>query len=316
MKYVIGIDIGGTTVKMGLFQEDGVLIEKSAHHTDREGGPRAVFENITVHLADLFVRNRISLEECIGVGVGVPGPVMDETFTSVVVNLGWENVDVGKELNRKFGLPVKVANDANIAALGEMWQGAGAKYDSLVLITLGTGIGGGVVYKGEIVSGAHGVGGEIGHMPILEQPEERTCGCGKNYCIELVASATGIKERAAKRLRDLDIPSALRNYNNTFDARAVFKLAEKGDEIAKQIVYETGFYLGKGCAIISSIINPEVFVIGGGVSNAGETLLEPIRTNYQKFCFGPAIDTPIIKAMLGNDAGIYGAARLMLTGGE
>ncbi len=316
MKYVIGIDIGGTTVKMGLFQEDGDLIEKSAHHTDREGGYRVIFDNITVHLADFFVRNRISLEDCIGVGVGVPGPVLDETFTSVVVNLGWENIDVGKELNRRLGLPVKVANDANIAALGEMWQGAGAKYDSLVLITLGTGIGGGVVYKGEIISGAHGVGGEIGHIPVLEEPEERTCGCGKNYCLELVASATGIRERTAKKLKELDSPSALRNYNGAFDARTVFKLAEKGDEIANQIVSETGFYLGKGCAIISSIINPEVFVIGGGVSNAGETLLNPIRTNYKKFCFSPAVDTPIIKATLGNDAGIYGAAKLMLINGD
>lgn len=312
MKYSIGVDIGGTTIKFGLFNIDGQLMNKAVIPTVVEKGASGILDDIADQVLTIMRDMHVDRSELLGVGVGVPGPVIDESFVSTVVNLDWDNVDCGKGLSDRLGMPVKVANDANAAALGEVWQGAGHKYRKLVLITLGTGIGGGIINDGVIISGSNGAGGEIGHMSILDDPAERCCGCGKHDCFELVASATGIVDQARKLLVESDEPSTLRHYNGAYDARAIFMAAANHDALSQRVVDNTAKYIGRAYAMIGCVVDPDVFVIGGGVSNAGEQLLSGVREHYRRYAFEACRETPIIRAMLGNDAGIFGAAKLML----
>lgn len=313
MKYAIGIDVGGTTVKYGLFQENGKCVDRHAHPTAADAGYERLIDELAEEIPALYKKHQLNPNQIIGVGIGLPGPVINDSTISVGVNISLEKeLNMGKVLTKRINLPVIVANDANVAALGEQWQGAGSKHNSLVLFTLGTGVGGGVVIDGKIISGTNGSGGELGHMPILEEPSQRTCGCGSKSCLELMCSATGIKAQVRELLEASDEPSTLRNYNGHYDARAVFSAARNGDKLSMEIVETTSYYLGKACAVIAAVVDPELFVIGGGVSNAGDLLLEPTRAHYQNMVFSPMKDTPIIKAQLGNNAGIYGAAKLAL----
>lgn len=313
MKYAIGIDVGGTTVKYGLFQENGKCIDRRAHPTAADAGYENLIDDLAVEIPNLYKAYQLNPNQIIGIGIGLPGPIVNESTISVGVNIALgRELNVAKALTKKINLPVVVANDANVAALGEQWQGAGSKYDSLVMFTLGTGVGGGIIINGKILSGTNGSAGELGHMPILELPIERTCGCGSKSCLELISSATGIKAQVKELLEATDEPSTLRHYNGHYDARAVFLAARNEDELSMRIVENTSYYLGKACALIAAAVDPELFVIGGGVSNAGDLLLEPTRAHYRKLVFSPMRDTPIIKAQLGNNAGIYGAAKLAL----
>lgn len=308
-KYAFGVDVGGTTVKMGLFDEDGSLLDKWEITTVKDNGGAGILPDVAASIQAKMKYKDIEKSDVVGVGIGAPGPIDAEGTVYGAVNLGWDVFNIPKVLNGYLDLPVKAANDANIAAFGEMWRGGGRGCQDLVAVTLGTGVGGGIIVNGSILTGSAGAGGEIGHMHI-EDNEADCCGCGNKGCLEQYASATGVVRLAKKRLERDDKPSRLRQGN--LSAKAVFDAAKAGDEAAVEVAVEFGEYLGKGLAMIAAVTNPEVFVIGGGVSKAGEVLFDYICPAYQKYAFSGCRDVRFALATLGNDAGIYGAAGLFL----
>ncbi len=310
MKKLYGIDVGGTTVKMGLFSEDGKLIEKWEIITRTEENGKYILEDIAEAIKENIEKHQISKEDLAGVGVGVPGAVLDFTKVNECVNLGWGSVDVGKELSERVGCPVRVSNDANVAALGELWTGAAADYKDAVMVTLGTGVGGGIIIDGHIVDGSRGYGGEIGHMTV-DPTDDRVCNCGKTGCLELYASATGIVYETKKAMEKSDEATALRDLDE-ITAKDIFDLAKDGDAFAMKQVDQLGQKLALAFGNIALMIDPEVFVIGGGVSRAGQILLDAISKHYGTYTFGKAKEGKFLLATLGNDAGIFGAASLML----
>ena len=247
----------------------------------------------------------------IGLGVGVPGAVLEFSKVNECVNLGWGSVDVAGELSKLTGCKVKATNDANAAALGEIWMGAAADYNSAVMITLGTGVGGGIVVDGKIIDGSRGYGGEIGHMTV-DPFDDRVCNCGKTGCLELYASATGIVYETKKALKDFKEATTLRDLDEV-TAKDIFDAAKEGDTFAKERVDDLGQKLALAAGNIALMVDPEVFVIGGGVSRAGQILLDAVNAHFKKYTFGKAQETGFVLATLGNDAGIYGAASLMLS---
>lgn len=309
-KYVFGVDLGGTTVKMGLFGEDATLIDKWEIPTDKAEKGSKILPDIAASIQEKINEKSLEKENIIGVGIGVPGPVDSKGVIYTAPNLGWDVFNVNDTLSEMLGLAVKAGNDANVAALGEMWKGGGAGYQNLVTVTLGTGVGGGIIIEGKVLAGYSGAGGEIGHIHV-EDNEEKVCGCGNKGCLEQYASATGIVYIAKKRLAKDDAPSVLRGHAD-FSAKTVWDAVKAGDEVAIEIAEQFGEYLGKGLASIACVVNPEIIVIGGGVSKAGEILLDYIVKNYKPYVFKGSRDTKFALATLGNDAGIYGAAKLML----
>lgn len=308
----VGVDIGGTTVKLGLFEVTGELIHKWEVKTRKEEEGAYIIEDVAKSILEILFQKGISLKEVKGVGLGVPGPVMPSGYVEVCVNLGWHDRYPEKELSDRLqGISVKIDNDANIAALGEMWQGGGKGYEDIVMVTLGTGVGGGVIMGQRIVSGKHGLSGEIGHIHVRADEVER-CNCGGKGCLEQVASATGIAREARRKLAVTDTPSVLRNAGDNVTAKDVLDAAREGDELACQVMEVVSHYLGIALAQISMTIDPEVFVIGGGVSKAGNFLIDKIYKQYDKFTPISKNKGDIVLAKLGNDAGIYGAARLIL----
>lgn len=308
--FCFGVDVGGTTVKIGLFRIDGQLVESFEIPTRKEEKGRYVLGDIADALTKKMQEKNISKECVAGVGIGVPGPVLDDGTVNICVNIGWGVINVANELGALTGLPVKVGNDATVAALGEMWQGGGKGHDSMVLFTLGTGVGGGIILNGKPVNGSHGAGGEIGHIPVV-MDETETCTCGKKGCLEQVASATGIVKEAKKILAKSGEPSALRTYEN-LSAKDIFDEAKTGDKLAQEAVEILGKYLGIAMADVAGVVDPEVFVIGGGVSKAGQYLIDAIEKNYRHYVFHASRDAKITLATLGNDAGMYGAAKLVI----
>lgn len=310
-KYVIGIDLGGRSAKFGLFTDGGKLVSKSNIVTRIEDGGKYILSDIYDHLLEIIDKYNLDKETLLGIGIGVPGAVQKQERVLKAVNIGWEDMNVKEFFKDKFAYKVSVENDANVAALGEYWMGAGKDFDSLVMVTLGTGVGGGIIVDGKVISGINGSAGEIGHMPILEEPLSRSCGCGGNRCFEQVASATGLENIANDFLFQLDKPSVLRDIDGLL-AKDIFDAYIEGDEIARHAVEKYYRYLGRGLAIIGAVVDPEAFVIGGGVSNAGQILIDGIKKEFEKLCFPTQRETKIIKASLGNDAGIYGAAKLVI----
>ncbi len=255
---------------------------------------------------------QIPMEEVVGAGLGVPGPVMPDGSVEVCVNLGWHNVNPGKELSALLGgLPVKSGNDANVAALGEMWQGGGKGFDDIVMVTLGTGVGGGVIIGQKIIAGKHGLAGEIGHIHIRDE-ETESCNCGGVGCVEQISSATGIAREARRKMAASDAPSAMREFGDDITAKDVLDAAKAGDALALETMEVVGHYLGLALAQISMVVDPEVFVLGGGVSKAGQFLIDTIYKHYDKYTPISKNKSGIVLATLGNDAGIYGAARQIL----
>ena len=308
-QYVFAVDLGGTTVKLGLFDSEGNVLDKWEIVTRKENGGEQILPDIAKSIADKISEKQISKEDIIGVGIGVPGPVDSKGTIYKAANLGWGVFNVSEKLGELTNLPVKTGNDANVAALGEMWKGGGQGYSSIVAVTLGTGVGGGVIIEGRLVAGATGAGGEIGHIHV-EDNELISCGCGNKGCLEQYASATGITRLANERLKQDDMPSVLRE--GEVSAKAVFDAVKAGDRLAVEVAEIFGMYLGKGLATVACVVNPEAFVIGGGVSKAGEVLFDFIEKNYKKYVFHGAKDAKFCLATLGNDAGIYGAAKLVL----
>lgn len=308
-RYVFGIDVGGTTVKCGLFTEEGSVIDKWEITTRTENNGAAIIPDVADTVLEKMKERRISREEVDGLGIGIPGPVAEDGTVLVAVNLHWGRKDVAAELQEKLGFPVKVGNDANVAALGEMWMGGGKGARSLIMVTLGTGVGGGIIVDGKIVVGAHGAGGEIGHACV--NPEEtETCNCGNQGCLEQYASATGLVRLAKEELAAFEGTTVLEAGSVT--AKDVWDAYKEGDEAACRIVKRFSGCLGNALAIFSCVVDPEVFVIGGGVSKAGDVLIRSLEESYRRCAFKGSKETPMVLAQLGNDAGIFGAARLAL----
>lgn len=308
-KYCFGVDVGGTTIKIGLFDKTGEVVDKWEIVTRTENKGEKILSDIAVSLKAKMQEKLINKEDVIGVGLGVPGPVNSKGEVFRCVNLGWERFNINDKLNELLDIPVRGGNDANVAALGEMWKGGGQGYQNLVVVTLGTGVGSGIIIDGSLLTGAKGGGGEIGHIHIMDD-ETEACGCGNYGCLEEYASATGIV-RLAKR--KLSITSKESNLNpDTLTAKDIWDAVKAGDAVAVDVAKEFGEYLGKGLAGVAGVVDPEVFVIGGGVSKAGEILFKYIIEPYQKYVFHGSKDVEFRLATLGNDAGIYGAAKLAL----
>ena len=308
-KYVFGVDVGGTTVKLGLFDIDGGLKDKWEIPTRTENNGSFIISDIAKSIQAKIEEKSIAKEDIQGVGMGVPGPVKEDGTVLKAVNLGWGVYNPNEELSSLLNVPVKTGNDANVAALGEMWKGGGQGYTDMVAVTLGTGVGGGIIINGHIVCGANGAGGEIGHIH-LDDDEEDTCGCGAHGCLEQYASATGIVRIANKKLAASDKDSVLRKDEVT--AKNVWDAVKAGDELAIEAANVYGEYLGKGLAAVACVVNPQIFVIGGGVSKAGDVLIEYMKPYYEKYVFHGCKDVKFALATLGNDAGIYGSAKLVL----
>ena len=305
-----GVDVGGTTIKIGLFETAGKLVHGFEIPTRKEQSGKFVLPDIADAIKKELSDRKIEKERVLGIGIGVPGPVLDDGTVNNCVNIGWGVFNVSEELGALTGIPVKAGNDATVAALGESWQGGGKGYDNLTMLTLGTGVGGGIIINGKAVNGSHGAGGEVGHMTVIYDETEQ-CNCGKCGCLEQAASATGIVRQTRKLLKNSSIPSVLRDTEN-LTAKAVFDAARDGDGLAKEAVDILGRYLGIAMSHVACVADSEIFVIGGGVSKAGQILTDAIEKNYRKYAFHASRDAKIVLATLGNDAGMYGAAKLVL----
>ena len=310
-KYCFGIDVGGTTVKMGLFTTEGELLDKWEIPTRKEDGGAYILNDVAASVEAKLAEKNIAKDDVAGAGIGVPGPTLDTGYVSICVNLGWKDKNPANELSELLSIPVKAGNDANVAALGEMWKGGGEGYLDVVLLTLGTGVGGGIIINGEIAPSHRGVGGELGHITV-NPDEEATCNCGNHGCLEQYASATGVVRIAKKLLAASKEESSLRTLE-TVTAKDVFDAAKAGDHLAVEAVEVLGKYLVLVVANVALTVDPDVFVIGGGVSKAGQVLIDVITKYYHKFAkiIGDN-KAKVVLAKLGNDAGIYGAARMVL----
>ncbi len=312
-QYVVGIDVGGTTVKCGIFTITGVLMDKWEVPTRKEEDGRYILPDVAESLKKHMADKNLMLNDIEGIGIGVPGPVEPNGFVHVCVNLGWHDHWPAKEMQELMGGNVRCAagNDANVAALGEMWQGGGKGHSNMLMVTLGTGVGGGLIMDGHIVAGVHGAGAEIGHIHVRDgEPEQ--CNCGGHGCLEQVASATGIVREAKRTLDATDADSSMRKFGDALSAKDICDCAKAGDSLAVKSLGTSLRYLALVLSQVSMVADPELFVIGGGVSKAGEYLIDVTKGYYDEL-------TPLLKdkaeitlATLGNDAGIYGSARLVL----
>ena len=309
-QYVIGVDVGGTTVKMGLFTAEGTLLKKWEIPTRTENGGEAIIPDIAASLREVMEESGITSDNVRGVGIGVPGATRKDGFVALCPNLGWHKVFPGRLLSDILdGIPVKVSNDANVAALGEQWLGCGRGTKNLFMITLGTGVGGGLVMDGKIVNGANGLGAEIGHI-CVNPSETRQCTCGGYGCLEQYASATGVANTAKLLLAKSAVPSVL--DPETVTAKAVFDAAKAGDPVAKEAAELLFSCLGRELQNLTHTVEPELFAIGGGVSKAGDFLIDGIYREYDRYMTYSPYRAKVVTATLGNDAGICGAARMML----
>ena len=309
-KYIFGVDLGGTTVKMGLFLSSGELLHTWEIPTRTEKGGKYILGDIADSVIETLREREISKDDVEGIGIGVPGPVLNASVVTRCVNLGWGEIDVAGTLSKITGLPVKVGNDANGAALGEMWQGGAKGSSNVVMVTLGTGVGGGIIVDGKIVAGANGAGGEIGHLNVCED-EHEACNCGQHGCLEQYASATGVVRMAKRKLAKISEETSLHKFED-LTAKDVFDEAKAGDKVALEIVDEVCEILGKALGKIACVVNPEVFLIGGGVSKAGQILIDTVKKYYVPNTFTSCKDARFELASLGNDAGMYGCMCLML----
>ncbi len=310
MKYGFGVDLGGTTTKIAYFDREGTLLHKWEIPTDTGNGGAAILPDIAASLKAFIQENRVDRAELLGIGIGVPGAVDDAGVVYGCDNIGWGTVAVKDTLSGLTGLPVAVGNDANVAALGESWKGGAKDYRDMILVTLGTGVGGGVVIDRQLRVGAGGGAGEVGHM-ILHGQETERCSCGRYGCVEQYCSATGIVRMARRMLETSDLPSCLRE-TETLTAKAVFDGAQAGDSLAATVTEQFFANVGMFLANVSCVMAPEVILLGGGVSKAGDFLLEGVRKAFARFVYHANKDTQIGLATLGNDAGVYGAFKLLL----
>lgn len=314
-KWVIGIDLGGTTVKIAFLSLEGTIIDHWEIPTDNSEEGKNITSDIATSIHEKLVQLNHAKEDVLGAGMGAPGPFDYETgIIFNTVNLGWpDNFPLKERLEQDLGLPVIIDNDANCAALGEMWKGAGEGSKDLVCVTLGTGVGGGVIVEGNIVQGVKGAAGEIGHITSIVE-NGASCNCGKTGCLETIASATGIVRIAKERLaeeHELSLLHSMLDQEGNITAKDVFDAAKKEDKLAKSVVDFVSLHLGLVLANIANTLNPEKIVLGGGVSKAGDILLNSVKENFLKYSFKNVAESTIIDvATLGNTAGVIGAAWL------
>ncbi len=310
-RYGFGVDVGGTTCKLGLFETTGILVEKWEIKTDTSDNGKNILDDVAAALKHKMAERSILADDIQGIGIGIPGPVNEHGDVLFCVNLGWGKVAVAEELSKKMeGITVKAGNDANVAALGEMWQGGAKGYRNVVLATLGTGVGGAIIIGGKVISGAHGAGGEIGHMT-MNTEEEIACNCGRKGCLEQYSSATGLVRLAREALAK-DHEASVLDTAAELSAKAVFDAYKEGDAVAAGIVDKFAAVLGQALNLIACVVDPEIFVIGGGVSKAGQPLLDAVQKAYREAALSACRETKFALATLGNDAGIYGCVQLIL----
>lgn len=309
-KYCFGIDVGGTSVKCGLFTVDGEVLDKWEIKTRTEENGKYILPDIADAINAKIAEKAMEKADVAGVGIGIPGPVNENGEVPFAVNLHWGYMNIEKDLAELTGLTVKAGNDANVAALGELWKGGAAGYRNMIMVTLGTGVGGGIIINEKIIAGSHGAGGEIGHVHVTDEIKER-CNCGNCGCLEQVASATGIARLANMMLESTNAPSMLRGQQR-ITAKTVFDAVKAGDAVAVQIAEKFGNYLGTACSVFANVVDPQIIVIGGGVSKAGPILLDYVKESFKEHAFKDCKNTEFALAILGNDAGIYGAAKMVL----
>lgn len=312
-KYIYGIDIGGTTVKMGLFDEKGDMLEKWEIVTRKENNGENILPDIVKSIKEKNTEKSIETDDILGIGMGVPGPITEDGRVLKCANLGWGIFSVADEMSKLTGVEkVKVGNDANVAALGEQWRGGGRGFDNIVMVTLGTGVGGGIIMDGKILTGENGAAGEIGHITVNPK-ETLTCGCGCKGCLEQYSSATGVIRMAKERLEASDKPSELRKFDaDEIGGKEVFDAYKAGDELAAEAVNEFAIYLGMGLGNVASVVDTQAFVIGGGLSKNGPVVIDIVEEQYKKNVMFALKNTEFRLAELGNDAGMYGAVRMVL----
>lgn len=311
-KYAYGVDIGGTTVKIGFFETTGKLVDTWEIPTRIENDGELILPDIAESIKENNEKNSITTDDIEGIGMGVPGPVKDDGTVLKCVNLGWGVFNVEKALSVICGgVKVKAGNDANVAALGEMWQGGGKGYEDVVMITLGTGVGGGIIRGGKIVAGTNGAAGEIGHMPMIDD-ESECCGCGKKGCLEQYASANGLVNVAEKYIAAHRTVETELDLNAGFTAKDVCDAAKAGDKAGLAAVEESMRLLGKAMASVSCVIDPQVFVVGGGLSKAGNIIIDTASKYYKEYAFHASRETEIKLATLGNAAGMYGGVKMVI----
>ena len=312
-KYIYGIDIGGTTVKMGLFDEKGDMLEKWEIVTRKENNGENILPDIVKSIKEKNTEKSIETDDILGIGMGVPGPITEDGRVLKCANLGWGIFSVADEMSKLTGVEkVKVGNDANVAALGEQWRGGGRGFDNIVMVTLGTGVGGGIIMDGKILTGENGAAGEIGHITVNPK-ETLSCGCGCKGCLEQYSSATGVIRMAKERLEASDKPSELRKFAaDEIGGKEVFDAYKAGDELAAEAVNEFAIYLGMGLGNVASVVDTQAFVIGGGLSKNGPVVIDIVKEQYKKNVMFALKNTEFRLAELGNDAGMYGAVRMVL----
>lgn len=309
-KYAFGVDVGGTTCKIGFFETNGTLLDKWEIPTITENNGEAVLPNIAKAVEEKLAKEGISKDDVQGIGIGVPGPVTSGGIVNRCVNLGWGTVNVEEELSALTRVKVKAGNDANVASLGEMWQGGAKGCRDVVMVTLGTGVGGGIIVDGRSIAGFLGAAGEIGHITVNPDETEQ-CNCGQYGCLEQYTSATGIVRVAKRKLAETTEQTSLREVEN-LTARDIFDAAKAGDSVALALVDEVCGILGAALSNIACVVNPEVFVIGGGVSNAGDILVETVQKHFEETALYVCKGTKFARAELGNDAGMYGCVQMVL----
>ena len=310
MKYGFGIDLGGTTVKIAYFDETGNMLDKWEIPTVTENSGSQILPDIAASIQGYLEKNSIDAASILGLGIGVPGPVNSKGVVNKCINLGWGVFNIAQTLSDLTGFPVKAGNDANVAALGEYWKGGGKGCENMVFVTLGTGVGGGIVIDGHLLHGTHGSGAEIGHM-VLDPKETVRCNCGKYGCVEQYCSATGIARLAKNHLNATEAASSLRNLE-AITAKDVFDAGKAGDAVALEILDQFYDYMGQFLGSLCSAVDPEVVVLGGGVSKAGDVLIAGVEKKFHNYVFHAASEVRFALASLFNDAGAYGAFKLAL----
>lgn len=310
MKYCFGVDIGGTFVKLGLFTSEGELLEKWQIPTRREDESSHVLPDIAASVLAKMDEKGIVKEDVTGIGFGTPGPVTEDGVAVCPANLDWVNKPVAKELTELTGLPSRGGNDVNVAGLGEMWRGGAKGYKNVVVVPIGTGVGAAIIVNGKIITGTRGAAGEVGHIHVDDEIQE-PCGCKAVGCVEQFSSATGLVRMAKKALADESVVTSLRDLGEV-TAKDVIDAAKAGDEIADKIFDKFCDYLGYSLAATAAVIDPEIFIIGGGVSKAGQVLVDRVQGYFKKYAWPGIRGIEFALAELGNDAGIYGAASMMV----
>lgn len=315
---LIGIDLGGTSCKFALVTVDGQILHQWAIPTRIEDKGQHIVPDMIQSIKEEFSRKNFDLGKVIGIGMGSPGQIDRKNRTVIgAYNLNWQELQLlGQQFEEAFHLPFFMDNDANVAALGERWLGAGNQSDNMIFVTLGTGVGSGLVTDGHLLHGVRGSAGEAGHITV-ERDKAFACTCGKKGCLETVASATGIVNLAKRALQETSASFAdphLLACGNDFTAKDIFDAAKSGDRLAEEVIDQFADYLGLALSHLANTLNPEIVVIGGGVSKAGNYLLEKLKPAYEKNLFPQVLESSTLKlAQLGNDAGVIGAAALVLT---